>query len=129
MARAAVRPVLTTLHGRLDLPEHQPLYRYFRDVSLVSISDAQRRPVLDANWLATIYHGIELGEFTLNPQMAGYVAFLGRISRDKGPTRLSERHVGPACRYGLRRGCHCQTDRMPTFRLTGRIGRTKSSHS
>jgi glycosyltransferase involved in cell wall biosynthesis len=83
-ARAAVRPVLTTLHGRLDLPEHQPLYRYFRDVPLVSISDAQRRPVPDANWLATIYHGIELGEFTLNPQMGGYVAFLGRISRDKG---------------------------------------------
>src|SRR5207302_7143253 len=54
MARASVRPVLTTLHGRLDQPEHQPLYRYFRDVPLVSISDAQRRPVPDANWLATM---------------------------------------------------------------------------
>ena len=61
-----------------------PLYRHFRDVPLVSISDAQRRPVQDANWLATIYHGIELREYTLNPQMGGYVAFLGRISRRKG---------------------------------------------
>ena len=84
MARAGVRPVVTTLHGRLDLPEQQPLYRHFRDVPLVSISDAQRRPVPDANWVATIYHGIELDEFTFNPQMGGYLAFLGRISPDKG---------------------------------------------
>jgi glycosyltransferase involved in cell wall biosynthesis len=84
MARAGVRPVVTTLHGRLDLPEQQPLYRHFRDVPLVSISDAQRHPVPDANWVATIYHGIELEEFTFNRQMGGYLAFLGRISPDKG---------------------------------------------
>ena len=95
----AIRPVLTTLHGRLDLPEHQPLHRHFQDVPLVSISDAQRRPVPDANWLATIYPGIELGEFTFNPLMGGYLACLGRISRDKVSTRPSERHVGQACRY------------------------------
>jgi len=53
-------------------------------VPLVSISDAQRRPVPDANWVATIYHGIELDEFTFNPQMGGHLAFLGRISPDKG---------------------------------------------
>ena len=84
MARAGIRPVLTTLHGRLDLPDLQPLYRQFADVPLVSISAAQRRPLPDANWLATIYHGIELDEFTFNPEMGGYLAFLGRISRDKG---------------------------------------------
>jgi glycosyltransferase involved in cell wall biosynthesis len=84
MARAAVRPVVTTLHGRLDLPEQQPLYRHFRDVPLVSISDSQRSPIPDANWVATIYHGIELDEFTFNSKMGGYVAFLGRISPDKG---------------------------------------------
>ena len=84
MARAGARPVVTTLHGRLDLPELQPLYRHFHDVPLVSISDAQRHPVSDANWVATIYHGIELDEFTFNPQMGGYLAFLGRISPDKG---------------------------------------------
>jgi glycosyltransferase involved in cell wall biosynthesis len=84
MARAGVRPVLTTLHGRLDLPDLQPLYRQFDDVPLVSISNAQRWPVPHANWAATIYHGIELDEFTFTPHMGGYLAFLGRISPDKG---------------------------------------------
>src|SRR5918912_3267271 len=84
MARAGIRPVLTTLHGRLDLPDLQPLYRRFADVPLVSISAAQRRPLPDANWVATIHHGIDLDEFTFNPEMGGYLAFLGRISRDKG---------------------------------------------
>ena len=79
-----VLPVLTTLHGRLDLPEHQPLSATSDDVPLVSISDSPRRSVPDRNWLATIYHGIELDEFTFNPLMGGYLAFLGRISRDKG---------------------------------------------
>ena len=50
MARAGVRPVLTTLHGRFDLPDLQPLYRHFDDVPLVSISNAQRRPLPQANW-------------------------------------------------------------------------------
>jgi glycosyltransferase involved in cell wall biosynthesis len=84
MARASSRPVITTLHGRLDLPELQPLYRHFRDVPLVSISDAQRTPVPDANWVATVYHGIELEEFTFKPAMGGYLAFLGRIAPEKG---------------------------------------------
>jgi glycosyltransferase involved in cell wall biosynthesis len=83
-ARAAVKPVLTTLHGRLDIPGLQELYQHFRDVPLVSISDAQREPIPDANWLGTVYHGIELNEFTFNPRMGGYVAFLGRISPEKG---------------------------------------------
>jgi glycosyltransferase involved in cell wall biosynthesis len=84
MARARIRPMITTLHGRLDLPEQRPLYQPFRDVPLVSISHAQRRPLPDANWLATVYHGIELAELTFNPRMGGYLAFLGRISPEKG---------------------------------------------
>jgi glycosyltransferase involved in cell wall biosynthesis len=84
MAAAGVRPVVTTLHGRLDLPDLQPLYRSFSDVPLVSISNAQRAPVPNANWAATIYHGIELDEYTFNPHMGGYLAFLGRISPEKG---------------------------------------------
>jgi glycosyltransferase involved in cell wall biosynthesis len=76
--------VVTTLHGRLDLPELQPLYRMFSDVPLVSISDAQRAPVAFANWVATVYHGIELDQFTFNPRPRGYLAFLGRISPEKG---------------------------------------------
>jgi glycosyltransferase involved in cell wall biosynthesis len=84
MARAGICPVLTTLHGRLDLPDLRPLYQQFDDVPLVSISDAQRQPVPNARWMATIHHGIELEEFTFNPDVGGYLAFLGRISPDKG---------------------------------------------
>jgi glycosyltransferase involved in cell wall biosynthesis len=84
LARFAPCPVVTTLHGRLDLPELQPLYREFSDVPLVSICDAQRAPVPFANWAATIYHGIELDQFTFTAQPHGYLAFLGRISPEKG---------------------------------------------
>jgi glycosyltransferase involved in cell wall biosynthesis len=99
MARARVRPMVTTLHGRLDLPQLRPLYAEFPDVPLVSISDAQRRPVPDANWLATIYHGIELDEFTFNPQMGGYLAFSDASRPIRIWTARSERHVALACRY------------------------------
>ena len=84
LARLAQCPVVTTLHGRLDLPEYGHVYREFGDVPLVSISDAQRRPVPSANWVATVYHGIPLEEFTFNPRPGRYLAFLGRISPDKG---------------------------------------------
>jgi glycosyltransferase involved in cell wall biosynthesis len=53
-------------------------------VPLVSISDAQRQPVPEANWLSTIYHGIDLADFTFNPGPGTYLAFLGRITPDKG---------------------------------------------
>jgi glycosyltransferase involved in cell wall biosynthesis len=83
-ARAGQWPVVSTLHGRLDLPELEPLFREFDDVPLVSISDAQREPAPDANWLATVYHGIELDGYTFNPEPGSYLAFLGRISPEKG---------------------------------------------
>ena len=84
LARHSAVPVVTTLHGRLDLPEPQPLYRGFADVPLVSISDAQRAPVAWANFVATIHHGVELDQFTFNPRAGRYLAFLGRISPEKG---------------------------------------------
>jgi glycosyltransferase involved in cell wall biosynthesis len=84
LARHCGVPVVTTLHGRLDLPELQPLYRRFDDVPLVSISDAQRRPLPWANWVATVHHGIELQEYRFNPRPGRYLAFLGRISPEKG---------------------------------------------
>jgi glycosyltransferase involved in cell wall biosynthesis len=83
-ARAAARPVVTTLHGRLDLPELQPIYREFANVPLVSISQAQREPVAWANFVATVYHGIDLDELVLRDQPGGYLAFLGRVSPTKG---------------------------------------------
>jgi glycosyltransferase involved in cell wall biosynthesis len=84
LARLAACPVVTTLHGRLDLPELQPVYREFADVPLVSISDAQRRPVAWASWVATVHHGIVLDELLYSPRSRGYLAFLGRMSPEKG---------------------------------------------
>lgn len=80
-------PFLTTLHGRLDLPEHQPVFTTFSSIPVISISDAQRRPVPQANWVGTIYHG--LPEKLLTPQAVkpGYLAVLGRIAPEKGVDR------------------------------------------
>jgi glycosyltransferase involved in cell wall biosynthesis len=79
---------LTTLHGRQDLPDLPPLYFGFGDMPLVSISNAQRKPVPNANFAATIYHGLpaDMHKPTYDPR-GGYVAFLGRISPEKGPDR------------------------------------------
>jgi len=78
-------PFLTTLHGRLDLPGLPDLVRRFPRAPFVSISDDQRRPLSDARWLGTVYHG--LPERSLRPSFApgSYLAFLGRLTADKGP--------------------------------------------
>jgi glycosyltransferase involved in cell wall biosynthesis len=76
---------LTTLHGRLDLPELVPLYRHFNDVPLVSISDAQREPLSWAHWITTIHHGVPEKLYSLQPKRGEYLAFMGRMSREKGP--------------------------------------------
>jgi glycosyltransferase involved in cell wall biosynthesis len=79
---------LTTLHGRQDLPDLRPLYFGFNEMPLVSISDAQRAPIPNANFVATVYHGlpIDLHQPNFNPG-GGYLAFLGRISPEKGVDR------------------------------------------
>jgi glycosyltransferase involved in cell wall biosynthesis len=79
---------VTTLHGRQDLPDLVPLYVGFNDMPLVSISNAQRRPIPTANFIATIHHGIpvDLHRANFNPR-GGYLAFLGRISPEKRPDR------------------------------------------
>ena len=84
VARTCPCPVVSTLHGRLDLPELEALYKEFTDIPLVSISDAQRRPAPNANWVDTVYHGIDVADYTFNPEPQGYLAFLGRISPEKG---------------------------------------------
>jgi glycosyltransferase involved in cell wall biosynthesis len=80
-------PFVTTLHGRLDLPEHQPTFTTFSKIPVISISDAQRRPVPQANFIKTIYHG--LPETLLTPQdvKPSYLAVLGRIAPEKGVDR------------------------------------------
>ena len=79
---------VTTLHGRQDSPDLKPLYLGFSEMPLVSISDDQRRPVVNANFVATIHHGIPANLYkpVYNPR-GGYVAFLGRISPEKRPDR------------------------------------------
>jgi glycosyltransferase involved in cell wall biosynthesis len=85
--RMADRTV-TTLHGRQDLPDLKPLYLGFHEMPLVSISNDQRRPIANANFVATVHHGIPTNLHTpiYNPR-GGYVAFLGRISPEKRPDR------------------------------------------
>jgi glycosyltransferase involved in cell wall biosynthesis len=80
-------PFVTTLHGRLDLPEHQPVFDAFSSVPVVSISNAQRRPLPQARWVRTVHHG--LPEKLLTPQQVtpSYFAFLGRIAPEKGIDR------------------------------------------
>ncbi|ARF88630.1 Glycosyltransferase [Burkholderia cenocepacia H111] len=77
-------PHLTTMHGRLDLPELQPIFNAFSDVPVVSISDNQRIPLPQANWLSTVYHGLPENLLTPIPNVKpSYLAFLGRISPEK----------------------------------------------
>jgi glycosyltransferase involved in cell wall biosynthesis len=78
-------PFMTTVHGRLDLPGLASVIRYFPDAPFVSISDNQRRPLMDANWLGTVYHGLPI--HSLRPSFAPgrYLAFLGRLTAEKGP--------------------------------------------
>ncbi len=78
---------LTTLHGRLDLPDLQPFYRAFPQFPLVSISGAQRLPIPQANWLATIHHGLPKDLLQFSPEPADHFAFLGRLSPEKGPEK------------------------------------------
>src|SRR6516162_5714905 len=76
---------LTTLHGRLDLPDLPPLLREFAMMPLVSISNAQRAPMPRANWYGTIYHGLPTNLYSPGAGDGGYLAFLGRICPEKRP--------------------------------------------
>lgn len=79
-------PTVTTLHGRLDLPDLLPFYTRFPQFPLVSVSTAQRAPMPPVNWAGTVHHGLPANLLTCcaNPR-GDYLAFLGRISPEKGP--------------------------------------------
>lgn len=77
-------PCVTTLHGRLDIPDLVPLYREFREMAVVSISEAQRRPLPWINWAGTVHHGLPPNLLSFNGQPEQYLAFIGRISPEKG---------------------------------------------
>lgn len=83
--RRVATPSVTTLHGRLDLPELQPVFRAFPDMPVISISEAQRAPLPIAQWAGTVPHGLPRNLLEFVPRSNGYLAFLGRITPDKGP--------------------------------------------
>ena len=83
-------PQVTTLHGRLDQPDLVPLYREFCDMPVISISNAQQKPLPAINWQATVYHGLPTDLYQLQKSRGSYLAFLGRISPEKRPDRAIE---------------------------------------
>jgi glycosyltransferase involved in cell wall biosynthesis len=99
MSRCAT-PSLTTLHGRLDLPDLKPLHKRFKDHPLVSISNSQRSPLPGPWWLATVYHGLPQDLYTFHAQPKDYFAFVGRISPEKGCDRAIE--IAVACDMPIR---------------------------
>jgi glycosyltransferase involved in cell wall biosynthesis len=114
--RPLARKTVTTMHARLDLPEIEPLYREFNDMPLVSISNAQRRPLAFAHWVGTVHHGLASAVCPFNPAVrpaslpssrGGYFAFLGRVSPEKG----LERAIEIARRAGARLRIAAKVDR------------------
>ena len=89
--RSICRRTVTTLHGRQDLPDLQPLYTAFADMPMISISLDQRRPLPQANWVGNVYHGLplDLYPFSIAPREP-YLAFLGRVSPEKQPDHAIE---------------------------------------
>lgn len=87
LARRHNTPSVVTLHGRTDLAGMDALYREFCELPLVSISDAQRTPMPEANWIATVHHGVPADMHTPSYEPGSYLAFLGRISPEKRPDR------------------------------------------
>jgi glycosyltransferase involved in cell wall biosynthesis len=88
--RALELPNVTTLHGRLDAPELPDLYAEFSKMPVVSISNAQREPLPHLNWQGTVLHGLPLDRFSFHAKPKPYLAFLGRISREKGVDQAVE---------------------------------------
>ena len=90
LSRRLQIPTVTTMHGRMDLPDLVPVFREFPEMPLVSISDEQRKPLPFANWIATVQHGIPEHLYSFRPDPANYVAFVGRICPEKRPDRAIE---------------------------------------
>ncbi len=97
MGRRLAIPQVTTLHGRLDIPDLQPVYDEFDDMCVVSISDDQRKPLPQAGWVGTVHHGLPPDEFEASTEPGDYLVFLGRIS----PEKRADRAVEVAGRAGM----------------------------
>lgn len=97
LSRLMRLPHVTTLHGRLDIPDLQPLYKIFRDMPVISITHEQRKPLPDNNWVGNVYHGLPANLFTPSYSPGKYLAFLGRISEEK----RVDRAIDIAIRTGI----------------------------
>ncbi|HEX8751669.1 MAG TPA: glycosyltransferase family 4 protein [Nitrospira sp.] len=125
LVRDFANRTLTTLHGRLDLPDLSPFYAVFRDLPLVSISNDQRKYLRHANWVGTVHHGIPRDlPFQPNPA-EGYLAFLGRIAPEKGPDRAIE----IAARSGMLLKIAAKVDRVDQSYWEEQIRPLVQSHS
>jgi glycosyltransferase involved in cell wall biosynthesis len=104
LLRHCAVPVVTTLHGRLDLPGLPRLHRVFSNAAVVSISEAQRAPLPHARWVGTVQHGLPPGLYRPGTGAGGYLAFVGRISPEKRLDRAVEiaRRVGLPLRVGAK---------------------------
>ena len=107
LVRLAPVPTVSTMHGRLDLKEMLPIYRSYKDLPVISISDDQRRPIPDLNWVGTIHHGLPRDLLRFSPKPGDYLAFLGRISPEKRPDLAIE----IARRTGVRLKIAAKVDR------------------
>jgi glycosyltransferase involved in cell wall biosynthesis len=108
VARYLPVPHITTLHGRLDIPDLVPVYDRFRDIPVISISNSQREPLPWANWVGTIYHGLPKDLFRFQPNPGTYLAFLGRIS----PEKRADRAIEIAKRAGMPLKIAAKVDRV-----------------
>ena len=97
LARRYRIPTLTTMHGRLDLPELGPVFAEFNDMKVVSISAAQRAPLPHARWIGIVHHGLPIQLHRFHPEPDDYLAFLGRVS----PEKRLDRAIEIALRAGL----------------------------
>lgn len=108
---------LTTLHGRLDIPDLVPLYRTFPEMPVVSISNAQRKPLPGLNWQGTVHHGLPVNQFKFHAGPGKYLAFLGRTSPEKG----LDRAIAIAKRVGIPLKIAAKIDRADADYFEARI--------
>jgi len=108
LSRISRLPHITTLHGRLDVPDLVPLYRKFRDMPVVSISKGQRKPLCWANWVGNVYHGLPSDSLSVGNGSGKYLAFLGRIC----PEKRVDRAIQVALQTGMPLKIAAKVDRV-----------------